>query len=345
LKRPLSIAIVVIVVALVIIAIYPRPQDGPMEPEDSVPLPERGYYMGVLPTPSQDQTFQEAYLESSGSCEFSPVWGRPTPFYEMVDDLGGSWGETFVRGCIRGNGMFPLIQFSFFGTGVTLVTPPGMEGATLSDQEWRNAYRDAIMGALEETRPAYISLGNEVNRWYEEHGMEEGDPDGFQHYVSLYNEIYDQVKQRSHDTRVFCTFAREIVSELREADMSVLGLFDVERMDMLVITSYPHSVQGINRPSDLTEGYYDDLSLLMPGIPFGFSEVAWPSLEAFGGQQAQAGFLANLTSMTSTMDLRMLGWPWLHDIDANDHTGLLAMNGEEKLAYQVWLELSSGVSA
>jgi hypothetical protein len=77
-----------------------------------------------------------------------------------------------------------------------------------------------------------------VNRWYEKYGVGENNPNGFQHYVNLYEEIYDAIKKLSPETKVFCTFAREIISENREADLSVLPMFKPEKMDLLVFTSY-----------------------------------------------------------------------------------------------------------
>ena len=180
--------------------------------------------------------------------------------------------------------MFPLIHVSFIGQNVTLVVPPSMESATLSDLAWRQAYKQAVIEVVEASRPLYLSIGNEVNRWYEKYGMGENNPNGFQHFISLYKEIYDAVKELSPQTNVFCTFAREIVSENRETNLTVLSMFSPENMDLLVFTSYPYAVQGIN--------------------------------------------------------LHLLGWAWLHDIDQNDYLGLIKRDGTEKLAYQVWKNLS-----
>jgi len=313
-------------------------------PADSPKIPDRGFFMGILPIPGNGETYEESYFQASQYCEFSPVWGRPTPFYNLANDLSSEWGETFVEGYIRGNGMFPIINLSFFDSGVNLVTPPGMEGATLSDPEWRNAYKKAAFDVVRASRPLYLSIGNEVNRWYEKYGAEEGDPNGFQHYVSLYEEIYDSVKQLSPETKVFCTFAREIVSENREADLNILSLFNGEKIDILVFTSYPYAVQGINNPSDIPNDYYSKALDYLPDNPFGFSELGWPSMDAFGGEQGQADFIVEASGRLTReqgMNLHLFGWAWLHDLDENDHIGLIKRDGTEKLAYQVWKDLSS----
>lgn len=162
--------------------------------------------------------------------------------------------------------------------------------------------------------------------------------------MSLYEEIYDAVKAISPETQVFCTFAREIVAEFREADLEVLNMFDADKIDMLVFTSYPHAIQGVNRPRDIPDDYYKRAADLMPGKPFGFSELGWPSLEAFGGEQGQADIILHVSrrlTVDQGVDLHLLGWAWLHDIDESDHVGLIEKDGTRKAAYETWVNLST----
>lgn len=347
-KARVWLALVAVAVAVIIAFLLGglhliQPEETVIEPADSFEIPSRGFFMGVLPNPGEAQSFGEAYSQAARYVEFSPVWGRPTPFYRLAEDLKGDWGKIFVEEYIRGNGMFPIIHLSFIGPGTTLVAPPGMEDATLSSPEWRMAYKQAAIEVVVASRPLYLSLGNEVNRWYEKYGAKDGDPNGFQHYVSLYEEIYDAVKQLSPRTIVFCTFAREIVAENREADLNVICMFNPEKMDLLVLTSYPYSVKGINKPADIPDDYYSKVSRYMPGKPFGFSELGWPSISAFGGEQGQADFIVEVTgrlTKSQGVSLYMLGWAWLHDQGENDYIGLLKRDGTEKLAYKVWKNIS-----
>ncbi len=335
----ISIAIIIVLIIPTLWLTVPQ-EEGQIIPADSPQLPDRGFYMGILPTPAEGQSFASAYEQASENSEFVPTWGKPSPFYKMEEDLGGDWGETFIEGYTRGNGMFPLVQFSFIGPDMSLMAPPGMENPTLSHQEWRDAYKEAILGVLESVKPFYLSIGNEVNRWYEAHGNGSSDPNGFQHFVSLYEEIYQEAKSISPDTRVFCTFAREIVAENREAEMDVLELFNSDCIDLLVLTSYPHSVQGINSPSDIPSDYYYEVFDHIGSMPLGFSEVAWPSMQAFGGERGQYDFLQNITTLCQGLDLEILAWSWLHDLNENDHTGLIEHDGAEKEAYGAWQSLN-----
>lgn len=305
-------------------------------------MPARGFYMGVLPMPAEGQPLDSVYAEAAAYSEFVPVWGRPTPFYKLAEDLKGDWGKTFVEQLVRDKGMFPLVQMSFMDTGMTLMTPPGMSGATLSDSAWRAAYRQAALDIVRACRPRYISVGNEVNRWYEKYGT--NGPNGFQNYVSLFCDLYDTLKALSPGIVVFCTFAREIVDENREADLSVLALFPADKLDLLAFTSYPHAVQGRNRPESIPDEYYSRVLSIVPGKLIGFTEVGWPSLDAFGGEQSQSDFIVALGGRLTAgqgVGLHLLGWPWLCDLDSTDRTGLFRRDGTAKPAWEEWKRLSA----
>lgn len=326
----------------------------PLVPADSPALPARGYWKGVLPIPAAGQSIGDAYARAALSAEFVPVWETGVGASGFWDYAPALSGGSLVKGLIRENGMFPIINFSFIdqdpATGtLKLKTPGSLPGATLSDPAWRAAYEKAVLDAVKAVRPRYLSVGNEVNRWYEQYGDAAGNANGFQHFVSLYGEIYDAVKILSPGTVVFCVFAREIVDELREADLGVLEKFDPARLDLLVFTSYPHSVRKDkagtplahphNRPADIPDDYYSRAATCAAGKPLGFSEIAWPSLDFFGGEQGQADFIPELTGRLTTgrgINLRLLGWPWLTDLDANDTIGLIRRDGTEKPAYQAW---------
>ncbi|MEM3660682.1 MAG: hypothetical protein QXU11_09795 [Thermoproteota archaeon] len=127
---------VLIIVALVVVSILSRlnhSKEEVIKPADSPENRIRGFFIGVLLVPGDNQSFEEAYSQAARYAEFSPVWGRPTPFYSLAGELSGSWGREFVDKNIRRNGMFPLIHVSFIGPNVTLVTH------SLSSPVWRGS--------------------------------------------------------------------------------------------------------------------------------------------------------------------------------------------------------------
>ena len=151
-----------------------------------------------------------------------------------------------------------------------------------------------------------------------------------------------EVKKMSPQTIVFCVFAREIVSENREANLDVLRLFNPDKMDMLVFTSYPYAC-GKTNPSNIPDDYYAIAANYMPGKPFGFSEIAWAALDTHGGEQAQANFIEQATTRLTRergMNLHLFGWAWLHDLNANDRVGLITFSGSERQGYATWRTIS-----
>jgi hypothetical protein len=243
--------------------------------------------------------------------------------------------------------MFPLIHMSFIDKSdgeLVLKVPPGTN-ATLSDPGWRESYIRAVEEVVRAARPQYISLGNEVNRWYEAHGVGEGNPNGFQHWVSLYEEAYKVAKGISPGTKVFCVFAREIVSENREADLSVLRMFDPAKLDILVFTSYAVALREVNSPDDLPDDYFSSAFEYINEKPVGFSELGWPVHQAFGQEEGQADFLWDVVgrlTVDQNLDLELVAWIWLHDLGPGDTSGLAYGNGTRKMAFELFSSISRG---
>ena len=325
--------------------------DSPVliRPADTPSVPDAGFYRGFASILPPDGDFESAYSKAAAHADFVNIWvGAPGAGYrDLAEYLGGGWGDTFVEELVRGNGMFPVINLSFIGrdadTGLLVLNvPAGKKQWNLSDAEFRNAYRQAAVDAVKASKPLYLSLGNEVNRWYEQFGADDADPNGFQHFVSLYEEIYDVIRELSPQTRIFCIFSREIVDENREADLSVLKMFDPGKLDVLAFTSYPFAVSNINNISNIPDDYYSRaLDYLGDhGKPFGFTEICWSALESFGGEQAQAEFLNDVVSrltVTRGVNLHMLAWWSLFDLEYDPHgTGLITRDGREKPVYDVW---------
>jgi len=323
---------------------------APLEPIDNPMIPQRGFFMGMnLANPLSGQEMEAPYIQTAEYAEFATVWSAgvgANGFWEFPDKLKEFGGKAILNDFIRDNDLFPFIQFSFIDKkegNLILKTPTTMPDATLSDSNWRALYKQSILEMVQTAKPKYLSLGNEINRWYEAYGTDIENPNGFQHFISLYEEIYLEVKALSPKTQICCVFSREIVNELREADLSVLNLFNSNTLDLLLFTTYPIAVQGINTPSDIPLDYYTKAAAYHPDVPFGFSEIGWPTYIEAGGEQGQYDFLKNL-STTLTVDqgisLHFFGYCWLHDLEGGDTNGLINRDGVEKQGYQAWKEIS-----
>ena len=323
-----------------------------IEPIDNLITPKRGFYKGFASLLPIDDSFENSHEKAAEHAEFVNIWvGAPDAgYWNLAEYLEGSWGDNFVESFVRENGIVPIINMSFIDkdsvTGqLILKIPEGKKYTSLSDPGFREAYKKGAIDAVKISQPLYFSVGNEVNRWYEQYGADTGDPNGFEHFVSLYEETYDAIKELSPETKVFCIFAREIVDENREADLEVLKLFTPEKLDILAFTSYPFAVQEINSVSDIPDDYYSkSLDYLgTPDKPFGFTELSWSMLDFFGGEEAQAKFLtdaAGRLTIEQGVNLHLLGWWSLYDLEMDPHsTGLITWDGREKAVYKAWSDL------
>jgi len=317
-------------------------------PDDDPTLPPRGFYMGVIPWPATGQDLVESHAQAALYAEFSMAHGDgTTPFY----DLPSLYEDTYlavIDDLMRANGMFPVISVNFFGkvneSGV-LITPPDLPDATLDDPAWRERYESSVLAVVAMAKPRYISIGNEVNFWYDDFGESPESPNGFHHYVTLYEELYDAIKELSPETKVFCVFERERVRDHEEADLSVLELFDPDKLDVLAFTSYPFALAGVSRPEHLPDDYYSRVFDYISERPLSFTELAWPSLVEFGGEASQADFATDMAGRLTRdqgVELELFSWWFLHDATTVDplDTGLLAADGTPRLAYAAWQTLS-----
>ncbi len=272
----------------------------------------------MLPLGPDTMDILDAYNEVKLYNEIISLWGKPSKWYELAGHINSDWGELNLQSAIRGNSMFPLVHISFIDLGETIKVPDYLAGSTLSTPEFREAYKQAAVDIVRAAKPKYFSIGNEVNRWYHWHGDEDDDPNAFRHWVSLYHETYDAVKAVSPEAIVFCVFAREIVAQLEEADMNVLNMFDAQKIDMIVMTTYTNTAkrepgciirkndlscemafksQPIHLPSHIPDDYFSSVLNYMPGKIIGFSEMSWPSDNGpFGGEELQAEFLMDILS-------------------------------------------------
>ena len=328
------------------------PSQSTITPADSPQLPATGFYKGFASLLPIDDSFENSHAKAAEHAKFVNIWvGAPdSGYWNLAEYLEGTWGDNFVGKFVRGNDMFPIINMSFIdkdpATGkLILKVPKGKSYTNLSDPSFRNAYKQGALDAIRVSKPLYFSVGNEVNRWYEQYGANTGDPNGFEHFVSLYEETYDAIKKLSPETKVFCIFAREIVDENREADLSVLKMFNPDKLDILAFTSYPFAPQSINKVSDIPDDYYSRaLNYLGVGDkPFGLTELTWSTMDFFGGEASQAKFLADAAGRLTTgqgMNLHLFGWWSLYDPEGDPHgTGLITRDGREKPAYEVWKNL------
>ncbi|MFO8036440.1 MAG: hypothetical protein R6U57_07435 [Anaerolineales bacterium] len=231
--------------------------------------------------------------------------------------------------------------------------PEGWE-ANFANPDVRNAFEHFTIWIVDEFEPRYLGLASEINTYMDAH------PADSEHYLSLYREVYDEVKARSPDTQIFVTFQWDDLnnmfpgaSESRPAYQTNWDQVEAFEpyLDLWVISSYPYFVyqHGEEIPAD----YYTRLSEATDK-PLAVAEGGFTSSRDPGDQAAY------LQTVHNQLGERLAFWVYLILSDLNmDHTaemlreqgmpeedtqtlsqfatiGLMGVDGTSKPALEIW---------
>lgn len=188
--------------------------------------------------------------------------------------------------------------------------PEGWE-ASFANPAVRQALTNFSLWIMAEFEPRYLGLASEINTYMDAH------PEDVPHYLSLYQEIYDQVKAQFPETQIFVTFQWDdlnnmfpSVSEGRPAyhtNWDQVEMFE-PRLDLWAISSYPYFVyqHGEGIPDD----YYARL-LEATEKPIAVAEGGFTSIRDPQDQ------VAYLRAVDDQLGDRMVFWVYLILSDLN----------------------------
>ena len=230
-------------------------------------------------------------------------------------------------------------------SGMTLVLAVGFD---VESQEARTYFQDhgeaywrAAVAVAQEFHPEYLGLGVEVNRYYER------SPEGFEDYVVVYHEVYDDVKRVSPSTKVFPIFqleymrgAARLSGREHKAHWELLSRF---KADLIGFTTYPFL--EYRSVAEIPAGYYAEIAQ-HTDKPVAFTELGWPTASPHvqGGEGEQLAFLGLFLNQTAALDVEFANWLFLHDGEFPNGElfntiGLKTADGVPKQAYAAWKSL------
>ncbi len=247
------------------------------------------------------------------------------PNVPWEDFVGGIDGKSQNREDIRNqvilaemNGLewaFVIDPLNGLNRREFLGLPQGWE-PTFSNPDIRAAFRNFTLWCLREFDPHYLGLASEINTYMDAY------PEDVEHYLSLYQEVYVEIKQEDPDTQVFVTFQWddlnnmfEQVSEGRQrldTNWEQVELFEPD-LDVWAMSSYPYFVfNGEEIPDD----YYAPLAD-RTNKPLAISEGGFSS-KSFGpivsSPQAQVAYLETIDQQIGD---RLVFWVYLILSDLN----------------------------
>lgn len=196
-----------------------------------------------------------------------------------------------------------------------------------SDPSTRETLTKGVRKLVEIYEPDFLALGVEVNYYYLEKLQE------FESYITLYNELYSELKHDYPELPIFVTYQYEAaVGKQKGIPQHWEVLEMIENTDAMAISLHPYYKNAFGNPGDIPDGYLSPLQTY--GKPIIIAETGWNDADE------QPEYVLWLFNNARKMNMTMVVWYSLHDTDTQpeDFTslGLLYKNGNPKKAYELW---------
>ncbi|MDO8391600.1 MAG: hypothetical protein Q7V57_14055 [Actinomycetota bacterium] len=231
------------------------------------------------------------------------------------------------------------------GLDSLFVLNPVVAGAAPLTDASRGQLVTALREFLTAHQPAYLGLGNEVNK------LADDDPAAFEQVVLLWAEALPVVRELSPDTKVFVTFQYEWLLGLRGGwfggvevaeDWSSLDRFP--GADVVAFTTYPSLV--FDDPTTLPADYYTRIAAHTE-LPVLFTESGWTADDTLpllpGSEQEQVSFIDVFATQAAELRAEVLVWSFVFgdQIPQQQFVGmtLRRADGSARPSWDRWLAL------
>ena len=231
----------------------------------------------------------------------------------------------------------PLIEAQFFTQSDGKMLRP-------LNETIQQSYNNSAVAFAGKCKPKYLALGIEVNVLYEK------SPTDFDAFVQFYSEVYDAVKAKSPNTKVFTIFQLEKIKGLSgglfggQNDSTKAQWFLLDRftkLDVAAFTTYPSLVH--KNPSEIPLDYYSEIRSHTTK-PIAFTEIGWHSDASPTGWESsdaeQAEFIITFFNLTKDLNKEMVIWSFLYDqntLKPFDSMGLRRVDGSAKPSWDKWI--------
>jgi len=288
--------------------------------------------------------------ESNRGFSLSPKSYNQSDFLGFFEKVKGgylSWaGDWFTLKDENGAHMVVnklASQYDF--TPITILNFYSQETDTLNRPFTSKNLADYKLSAIDfaqKNQPKYLGIGIEVNI------LAEILPQDFETYVTLYNEVYDAIKNVSPNTQVFPIFQLERMKGLKgglfggenDPTQSEWELVSRFKHDLVAFTTYPFLVY--KNPSEIPLDYYADVDKRF-SEPIAFVEVGWPGDMKIQGWESnsteQAEFIKVFLNQTHDRNIEFAIWSFMYDQNYQkpfDTIGLFSKEGNQRPGYDLW---------
>ncbi len=224
-----------------------------------------------------------------------------------------------------------------FMLNIFIFASPSEAAWPIIKNDWTNKtaklkYKQVAIKICDSFNPEYLALAIEANTYYLKH------PKDFEHFITLYKDIYDTIKTNPNysRTKVFVTFQLENMKGLGTAvglpgkpQWEILNMFD-GKLDLLAFTSYPEV--EYSTPEEMPADYYSDIYNNIPANlqdkKIAFSGIGWNSenlIPVTGGKNSyrtQVYFIDRfahlINSLKDSGKIEFVAWTMMHDLKDTD---------------------------
>jgi hypothetical protein len=230
----------------------------------------------------------------------------------------------------------PIVELQFFTQSSGQLIRP-------LDDTTKEIYKTGVINFVEKYEPKYLGIGIEVNVLYEKSRND------FEDFVSFYDEVYDSIKEKSPNTKIFTVFQLEkmkglnggLFGGMNDPKKSQWFLLEKFKSDVIVFTTYPNLIY--KNPSEIPSDYYTEIKL-HTSKSIAFIEIGWHSNASPVGwessEEKQAEFIVIFSDLTNDLNCEFLIWSFMYDqdiIEPFNSMGLINKNGKTKLGWNKWV--------
>lgn len=278
-----------------------------------------------------------------GFTSFLEYLAEGATLLEWVGD-GFEWGDE-AGGPNVGLGLASQAGVELITIGGWAHTEDGSLIRPLTDENVARYVESARLFAAEH-RPDLMGFGVEINTHWREF------PEHWDASTDLFAAVAEAIHEASPATRVFIVFQLERMKgmngglfggENTEGDATWDLIDDFPDADIIGFTTYPSLV--FTDPSEIPEDYYRSIEV-HTDRPIAFTELGWHAAGDFaqwsGTEEAQAGFVRRFPELIEGMDVVFYTWSFLFDQEIPgiwESIGLVGRDGEERAAWDTWLEV------
>lgn len=275
--------------------------------DGGVPWPEALAGGGYHQKAKQDLDLRVSQLKSG-----QKVYVALTPISFMRDDLAAYWGES--------NNM---------------ERPGEWANKEFDDPDVITAYTSFCRHMIQRFNPDYFAYGVEVNI------LATKDPEAFDKFMVLAEQVYDTLKGENPDMPVFLTlYIENFVSDEAVQTQAIEKLLPFT--DYIAVSTYPFLAE--ENPDDLARDWFSRMRDLAPGKPFAIAETAFIAedllIESYGISKEgkaewQSAYTRFLLAEADRLDAEFVAWFFPRDYDAA--VNALEEAGVDEL-FKIWVD-------